>query len=203
MEKNLCLACEMEHSNHDIISLGKLIPNKKECDKRINELNEKINILREDIKKLIDLLNSFLGNIEIYYNTIYEINKSFNFKTINYESLNNIKEINNNEIFDVINEIIEEKKVCDKFKEIFNIYHIMTTKEEKNAMNIFNNEYKEENFTEFDLLNNKIGIEFRFNNREYAYILVKIGTTIDQLLKKYLKIENKEYLINSNKITFL
>ena len=32
----------MEHSNHDIRSLGKLIPNKKECDKRMNELNEKI-----------------------------------------------------------------------------------------------------------------------------------------------------------------
>ena len=41
-KKNLCLACEIEHSNHDIISLGKLIPNKKECDKRMNELNEKI-----------------------------------------------------------------------------------------------------------------------------------------------------------------
>ena len=81
----------MEHSNHDIISLGKLIPNKKECDKRMNELNEKMNKLREDIKKLIDLLNSFLSNIEIYYNAIYEINKSFNLKTINYGSLNNIK----------------------------------------------------------------------------------------------------------------
>ena len=121
-EKNLCLACEMEHSNHNIISLGKLIPNKKDCDKRMNELNEKINKLREDIKKLIDILNSFMSNIEIYYNTINDINKSFNFKKINYESLNNIKEINNNnEIFDAINEIINEKRFCDKFKEISNI----------------------------------------------------------------------------------
>ena len=151
----------------------------------MNELNEKINKLREDIKKLINLLNSFMGNIEIYYNTIYEINKSFNFKTINYESLNNNKEINNNnEIFDAINEIINEKRVCDKFKEIFHIYNIMTTKEEKNTMNIFDNKYKEEKITKFDLLNNKIAVEFCLNNREYIYALVKIGTTIDQLLNK-------------------
>ena len=33
--------------------------------------------------------------------------------------------------------------------------------------------------------------------------MVKFGTTIDQLLKKYLEIENKIYLINSNDICFL
>ena len=76
-EKNLCLACEMEHSNHNIIFLGKLIPNKKDCDKRMNELNEKINKLKEDIKKLINILNSFMSNIEIYYNTINDINLIF------------------------------------------------------------------------------------------------------------------------------
>ena len=203
-EKNLCLACEMEHSNHNIISLGKLIPNKKDCDKRMNELNEKINKLREDIKKLIDILNSFMSNIEIYYNTINDINKSFNFKKINYESLNNIKEINNNnEILDAINEIINEKRFCDKFKEISNIYHIMTTKEEKTTINIFDNKYKEEKFIKSDFLNNKIGIEFRFCTGKIIYVLVKFGTTIDQLLKKYLEIENKINLINSNKIFFL
>ena len=40
----------MRTFSHDIISLGKLIPNKKDGDKRMNELNEKINKLREDIK---------------------------------------------------------------------------------------------------------------------------------------------------------
>ena len=151
-------------------------------NKRLNELKENINKLKKEIKNLIEILNDFIKNMDLYYNLNEDINNSFNIKSINFELLNNIKEINNNnEIFDAINEIINEKRFSDKFKEISNIYHIMTTKEEKTTINIFDNKYKEEKFIKSDFLNNKIGIEFRFNNREYIYVLAKFGTTIDQL----------------------
>ena len=41
-QKNLCIACEVEHSEHDTMSMGKLFPNKKDLDKRMNELKENI-----------------------------------------------------------------------------------------------------------------------------------------------------------------
>ena len=41
-QKNLCIACEVEHSEHDTMSMGILFSNKKDLDKRMNELKENI-----------------------------------------------------------------------------------------------------------------------------------------------------------------
>ena len=40
-KKNICMECEQIHNNHKIISYGKIIPNKKEIERRKNELIEK------------------------------------------------------------------------------------------------------------------------------------------------------------------
>ena len=166
-KKNLCIACEVKHSDNDTMSLGKLFPNKKELDKRISELSESINILKEDIKSIIRILNSFIKNIDIFYNINTTINNSFDIKSINYELLNNIKEINyNNTIFDDIKQIINEKSIFHKFERILNI-HIKMISKEKNTnfqhnsnvtnffknMNINNNRISYNNFSS-DLHNN-------------------------------------------------
>ena len=160
-KKNLCLACEVDHSEHDTISLGKLFPNKKELNKKMSELKENINKLKEEIKKLIDILNAFMENMDIYFNINNDINNSFNIKAINYQILNNIKEINNNiEINDDINRIINAS-TCDKFKHIFNIYTSINSKEESNSnfnMNSLNN-----NFNNMSINNN----EPNKNNRNF------------------------------------
>ena len=110
----------------------------------MNKLKENINKLKEEIKKLIDILNAFMENMDIYFNINNDINNSFNIKAINYQILNNIKEINNNnEINDDINRIINAS-TCDKFRHIFNIYTSINSKEESNSnfnMNSLNNNF--------------------------------------------------------------
>ena len=71
-----------------------------------------------------------MENNDVYYNINNDINNSFNIKSINCEILNNIKEINNNEINDDIKRIINQKSECDKFKQIFNVYTLMNSKDE-------------------------------------------------------------------------
>ena len=287
------------------MSLGKLFLNKKESDKRMNELKENIKKLKDEIKNLINILNTCMENIEAYYNINNDINNSFNIKSINYEILNNIKEINNNEINDDIKRIINQKSECDKFKQIFNIYTLMNSKKELNSennlnfkINGINNNSQNVNFNNFhnnsinnnnnnfnsnmnnfnpnlnqnfnmnmnnnnfmnpnmmmnnfnpnispsnlnnfnqnmnlnnnynftmnnmnnmmmQMLNNydeyeewmkEFGIEdsikiiFNTTQGKKTEVSVKKGTTIDQLLKKYLELENRSYLIDYKRIVFL
>ena len=114
------------------MTLGKLLPNKKDLEKRMNELKENINKLKDEIKKINDLLNSFMENINIYYDINNDINNSFNIQLKNYETLNNLKEINDKDILKDIIKIIDEKNLCNKFKYIFDFYTSMNEKDENN-----------------------------------------------------------------------
>ena len=134
-KKDLCALCENEHQECETISLGKLIPNKKDLDKRMNELKYNINELKDEIKKINDVLNIFSENMNIYYNINNDINNSFNIRLKNFETLNNIKEINNIDILKDITEIINEEDIGNKFKQIFKIYNMMNTKDENNYFN--------------------------------------------------------------------
>ena len=42
LKKDICLSCEMDHSEHKIISYGGLLPNLKKIKEESNELNNKI-----------------------------------------------------------------------------------------------------------------------------------------------------------------
>ena len=131
-QKNLCVGCENDHIECETESFGRLIPNKKDLEKRMNELKEKINKLKDEIKKINDALDIFLENLNIYYEINNDINKSFNIKLKNYETLNNLKEINDKDILKDIIKIIDEKILCNKFKYIFDFYTSMNEKDENN-----------------------------------------------------------------------
>ena len=107
-KQNLCTACENKHSGHDIISLGKLFPDKKELNQKVEDFKVNFGKLKEDVNNLIEILNTFLKNIEIFYNINKDINNSFTNKLKNYEYLNSIQEINNNGILNDIIKIVNE-----------------------------------------------------------------------------------------------
>ena len=107
-KKNLCSGCENDHTECETVTLGKLIPNKRDIEKRMNELKENINKLKDEIKKINDVLDIFLENMSIYYEINNNINKSFNIKLKNYETLTNLNEINNKEILNDLTKIINE-----------------------------------------------------------------------------------------------
>ena len=75
--------CEKEHKEHKNIYLGDLLIND---NYKIYEFKEYINIMKKNIKEIIDKLNDIIDNIEIYYNISNNIIKNEN---RNYEILKN------------------------------------------------------------------------------------------------------------------
>jgi len=58
--KNICVLCEKDHNNHNIISLGKMIPEKNKLEEDKNNLKIIIDKSIEDIKEIIDKLKKML-----------------------------------------------------------------------------------------------------------------------------------------------
>ena len=58
-KKNLCMACQNKHSEHDTIYLGNLFPKENEVNKRMEELKKNIDLLKGEIKKIIIILNKY------------------------------------------------------------------------------------------------------------------------------------------------
>ena len=163
-KKNLCTACENKHYGHEIISLGKLFPDKNELKRQNETFKVNLDKLKENVKNLVDILNNFIKNIEIFYNIKKEINDSFSNKLKNYEYLNCIKEINNNEILNDMTKILNENNKCYKFQQIFNIYNNMILKEQRNMMMINNNNMINNNMINNNMMNNNMINNNMMNN---------------------------------------
>ena len=107
---NLCMLCNNEHKEHDIIFIGYIISNKNELENKINEIKENIDKFNNNINKIIEIINEVKNNINKYYEIIRDIINNYNIKNINYEILFNLKEIyNNNDIINDLNEINNDK----------------------------------------------------------------------------------------------
>ena len=63
-----------------------------------------------------------------YYNIKKDLINYYDSKNRNYEIMYNLKEINNDSIFDEINKINNENKINNKFNDIMDIYNEMSMK---------------------------------------------------------------------------
>ena len=63
-----------------------------------------------------------------YYNIKKDLINYYDNKNRNYEIMYNLKEINNDSIFDEINKINNENKINNKFNDIMDIYNEMSMK---------------------------------------------------------------------------
>ena len=66
-KKDICYLCEIDHNSHNIVSYGKILPNKEELNKKMKDIRIKINIFINDIKNMINKLQKVIENIEILY----------------------------------------------------------------------------------------------------------------------------------------
>ena len=131
---NLCDLCEIGHNkSHNFIYLNKLLTDK---ENNIKKLKTKIENLKTEIKDIIkditNKMNTIIDNMEIYYNINNHIIDNFNIKNKNYELLINMSNIYNynEKIMNDINEIINETKIENKIKYIYNLYNAMIIKNE-------------------------------------------------------------------------
>ena len=95
-------------------------------------------------------LNKVKDNLNILYNIKKDLINNYDNKNRNYEIMYNLKEINNDIIFDEINKINNEN-IINKFRDIINIY---------NEMGMKNNEIK----IKLEIQKNDIGKDIYFLN---------------------------------------
>ena len=163
-QKNICIVCENEHyGKHSAISFRNLLPSKNGLNNRLKEFKDYIDKLQIDIKKIKDMLDYALKNMELYYKIISDVYYSFDIKKRNYTFLNNINGISNeNLIIKDIQNIVYEQNIFNKFSKIWNIYDKMKNNIQQNQITIsnFNNNNinSNNNFLFYPINSNYIGI---------------------------------------------
>jgi len=127
--KNICVIYESEgeHTDHNIITFGKIMPNIKALKEEINNQREKISQFIYGIEEIINKLNSLIDNIEIYYKIFNNLISNYKEKNRNFNILQNIADIKNynNDFYKTIMKINDEKNIVNKFSYLIDIYNQM------------------------------------------------------------------------------
>ena len=139
-KKNICPRCEKDHLNHENISLTKMIIEKKDLLIKLNDIKNIMNVYNENINKIIEILNNMKNDINNYYKLIEYIVNNYNDKERNYEILNNINEMINNNMINDIKNINDENDIKIKFNNIFDIYNKKNINEIKMKIKIEKND---------------------------------------------------------------
>ena len=180
-KKNLCDLCGLEHNkSHKLIYHRDIIEQSKITN--LEEMRQKIDELKIEINYIIEELNTFVKNLEIYYDINDNIIKNFNISNKNYQILNNMRNLNdyNKEIINNINSIIKEITVEKKFSNLDKLYIKM----------IYNEiilKYKPERDKDIRIL----GKKFVENNKHNYKMEMKgnINELIDKIEKNQIKDE--------------
>ena len=204
-KKNICALCYSEHENHDKNNYK--LPNKNIINDKINELRKKIDNINETIKSIIMQLNDFQKFIEKYYEIFNNIINNFDISNRNFEIIENINNLMNNDIIDDIDNIVKEKNIINKFNKIIEIYNkknniteeVFDKKTDNKISNIVNNIDK----------GNEILKEVEYDLEDESILYININESkknINQKIKLIKSIEKKQkvecfcYLEKSNKI---
>lgn len=155
---NICILCEKDHSGHEIVSYGKILPDENALKNKMKDFRNKIDLFNKDIIKIIDILNNLIENIELLYKINEDILKNNNYK--NYEMINNLSAIKFDDYIEDLNKIINDNNMANKFKNIMSIYYkikpiniiktINTKKKTSNLIDKKNTEKKISNATKIN-----------------------------------------------------
>ena len=103
---NICELCKDQHMNHKIQSFVEITPNMDEIKEKMKGIKNAINLLYEHIQEIIRCLNNVKENMDIYYDIYNNIINNYDENKQNYEILQNLNDINNDNIIEEINHII-------------------------------------------------------------------------------------------------
>ena len=160
-KKNICLLCENNHNEHELIYYSALIIEDNKIIKGMEEIKREIEIFNNNIKEEIRKLNKIIENIEEYYKIIDNIIiKYINNKKRNYQILININKIINEN--NIINNIKTINNNNNKYNDIIDIYNKTYNNDiDKDIDNDLDNKDKDidsnikHNTTVKDIVNNK------------------------------------------------
>ena len=179
-KKNLCMSCEINHDNkHNLINYKNILPNLEEIKLNLDKFREKINLLNNNIKNIINILNKVSENMELYYKINYDIYKNYDIKKKNYQVLKNIELIKNNIEFLEIDKITNNtsNNIINKFEILLNIYNKMESFDPRNKYKKIdiNSLFKRLRFRKVinKELKNEITIRYKVNNKNKIKIFGK------------------------------
>ena len=183
---NICMACENEHKDHNIVYFGDIFTDKEKIKNDINEIKSNIEKFNGEIENIISKLNEIKDNIEIYFNICNEVVNDYETKNRNYQLLMNIKELEKYklDLFKDVDKIIKDDNIFDKFNDIMNIGYKMN-----NQKNI----KKSEKDKIIDKLNNQI-ITLENNIKENKEKIKDFNNKNDNLKNE---LENKKIEISN------
>jgi surface protein len=127
---DICMNCFSDHKDHNIIEYQKIIPKKEKVNEELVELRKKIDQINQFMNEINEKFNIVKENMERFYQINYDILNNYHLQDKNYQLLQNINEINNNIKLSNIDKIINEKNTSIKIAEILKAYEEMITKEE-------------------------------------------------------------------------
>ena len=191
---NLCIKCDDNHFDHDIIYFNELIP--KNISSLKNNLKNIIDKLKNDIADMIKKMKDVKMNLDIYYKIYEQICSSLENQEINYENILSLNEINNNnkinfyKIKDLSDFTIEEK-----FSKIINIYNLMKKKEK--IMKATDNKPKalsklQKPIAQKKLINNNFKFVNKYIKNQNNQINNIDNISIRDLCDNYIKTQNNQ-----------
>jgi len=184
---NICMYCENQHQNHEIIYFGKIFPDINKIKNKLNKLRNLIDNFNLNAKQIIDIYNNCSDNLEIYYTIYNNIIKKFDLKKRNYEIIYNLNTINeDDEIFNDLLSIINDKNLLSKFSKIINLNNKINQK--KVDLNV-----KEEGLYK---ISRRININIKPQNEKINKINKEIAEKEEALNKLKESLEEKEAKLN-------
>ena len=198
-KKNLCSLCEGKHKEHGIKKFSEIGNNydKNKLNEQLVKLGNSINMMKINIKKIIDVCVKVVENCEILYNIKKEIYENIDDKYVNFQSINNQKFIYN-EIDKDIEDIFKENKLDYQFSKLLKIYDKIENKKEfKDSITIkykINKSDKQIKLFDIDFIKNNIdNCKILYDNNIYdlfEYIDTAKIKSNDILEIKLLGVEN-------------
>ena len=141
---NTCFSCDEEHRQHKTINLVDLKPNMDKIKNQLSELKNEIELIVDEIQKTIIKLNEFKETINIFYEINNDILNNYEMKNRNYQILENIKLISNNEILTRLKKIDKITDYKNKIFSIIDLYNIISSYDEDSQnINIVNEDSSE------------------------------------------------------------
>ena len=149
--KNICDECQ-EHIEHDSILFKDILPNLEEKKNILKKMKLCIDEMTYCIKSIIAKLNELNEDINTYYEINENIFNSYDKKNLNFQILKNLNEINDTkEIYNSFKNINMNNNIDKKIIDIFELYDklnerindsklIMEKDEESDNVNIFPSE---------------------------------------------------------------
>ena len=96
-KKNICVACDKEHINHDTIYFGDLMPNIDKIKTKLLEVKSVVEVFNKKIKNIIKQLDELAKSMDAYYEIQNDILNNYELKNKNYNKLYNLNQISIND----------------------------------------------------------------------------------------------------------